>query len=599
MFQLILRSGSNRGRAWTITNEPMLVGRDKSCSIQLDSHAVSRRHCQVLHEDGRIRVADLGSRNGTLVNGHPVDEATVSVGDEIALGDISLMVTAQGYVPPGGLCLPPQGETTRIRWTDVLNPVDELRKLPSGAADLKRVYDLSRRCGMARSVGEVYQLALGELQERLNAAKAWLALFREEDSLEIVSWTGVRAEEHGRGFPHSIALHVRQTGNAETAPCAGGDCLCLVAPITTQDEAQGIVAAVVTAGGGAQTQETLTYLAAVGFTLAPYLQLQEDRRLLETEVARARLDPEEAVRIVGSSEELARILYLAKLVARSEQPILVTGETGTGKELIARLIHARSDRHAGPFIAVNCAAIPPDLFESEVFGHERGAFTGAVKAKPGLLEQSDGGTLFLDEIGDLSLMHQARILRAVESGVLRRVGATKDVTSDFRVVAATNKHLMEDVQAGRFRDDLYHRLRGFEVRLPALRDRRTDIPELAQHFLAEIRAESRVPAQRFDPKALEHLQAGHWPGNVRELRQSVRTAAILAQSGTIDVEVLAALETHTAPACASPKRLAEAEARHIEAALAACGGSITKTAQYLGIARSTLYEKLAAHGIER
>ena len=232
-------------------------------------------------------------------------------------------------------------------------------------------------------------------------------------------------------------------------------------------------------------------------------------------------------KMVGSSAALESIREMIDKVAPTDARVLITGANGTGKELVARSIHAQSARSAMPYIEVNCAAIPSELIESELFGHEKGSFTSAIKQHKGKFEQADGGTLFLDEIGDMSLAAQAKVLRVLQEKKLSRVGSDKDIQVDVRVVAATNKDLAKEIAEGRFREDLYHRLSVILIKVPSLDDRREDIPELVDYFAGEICAESGKATVPFSPEAVKLLQARHWPGNIRELRNVVERLLIL------------------------------------------------------------------------
>lgn len=236
-----------------------------------------------------------------------------------------------------------------------------------------------------------------------------------------------------------------------------------------------------------------------------------------------------AEQIIGTSEPIGRVRQLIDKVAPCEARVLITGENGTGKELVARWLHAKSARAAAPFVEVNCAAIPSELIESELFGHERGAFTSAVKQRKGKFEQADGGTLFMDEIGDMSLAAQAKVLRALQENRISRVGSDKDIEVDVRVIAATNKNLRDEIAKGNFREDLYHRIGVVVVRVPALRDRAGDIPELVEHFIRTIAAEYRVAPKKIDADALAALQAKPWTGNIRELRNVIERLMILSE----------------------------------------------------------------------
>jgi DNA-binding NtrC family response regulator len=289
--------------------------------------------------------------------------------------------------------------------------------------------------------------------------------------------------------------------------------------------------------------------------------------------------------------------------ALSRGHVLLLGETGTGKELTARMIHELSPRAKGPYVAINCAALPVELFESEMFGHEKGAFTGAAQRRKGLFEEAHGGTLFLDEMGDLSLSSQARLLRTADHGLIRRVGGSGELQVDVRLVSATNKPL-PDPNGKQFRDDLYHRLAGYVIHLPPLRDRRSDIPELAAHFLRLASPHSLARPNTFSPTALAALMAYDWPGNVRELRNVVERAAYLASSRVIEaVEALEQTKESFAAREAGAtfrqeRRRAEllplddVEAQHLRSVLEAHEGNVSSAAEALGIARSTLYYKL-------
>lgn len=232
--------------------------------------------------------------------------------------------------------------------------------------------------------------------------------------------------------------------------------------------------------------------------------------------------------IVGASESILRVQRLIDKVAGSEARVLITGENGTGKELVARWLHHKSARAAAPFVEVNCAAIPSELIESELFGHERGAFTSAVKQRKGKFEQADGGTLFMDEIGDMSLSAQAKVLRALQENRISRVGSDRDIDVDVRVIAATNKDLREEIRKGNFREDLYHRIGVIVVKVPPLRERREDIPMLADHFIRKICAENRIDCKKIDREAVEALSQMPWTGNIRELRNVIERLIVLS-----------------------------------------------------------------------
>lgn len=315
--------------------------------------------------------------------------------------------------------------------------------------------------------------------------------------------------------------------------------------------------------------------------------------------------------IVGRSPRLAEALVILDKVADQSTPVLLMGESGSGKEILARFLHANSRRAGGKFVSVNCAAIAPTLLESELFGHERGAFTGAVGARPGLFEEAHGGTLFLDEIGDMSLEMQAKLLRATEYGEIRRVGGQTNLRVDVRLVSATNRDLKSLVKEGKFREDLYYRINVVQVKLPPLRDRREDIPLLVEHFLQKIaRQEGRAP-KRVDPRAMGMLLSYHWPGNVRELENEVRRAWALSgetvQPEDLREEIRSQRPAPVPGASSSPLPLkeivhrvvGEIERKVVLEAMNRCGWKKVEAARTLGISRPTLDAKLAEYGIEK
>ncbi len=307
--------------------------------------------------------------------------------------------------------------------------------------------------------------------------------------------------------------------------------------------------------------------------------------------------------IVGSSEKMKEVLDLAGRVAMSDASLLITGESGTGKELLAKGVHFNSRRADGPFIAVNCAAIPDSLIESELFGHVRGAFTGAVKDKEGKFELADGGTLFLDEIGDLRIDLQAKILRALQEREVDRVGGGKPFSVDVRVIAATNKNIEQAVKEGAFREDLYYRLNVITLFIPPLRDRKEDIPLLASHFLKKFNKDAEV---RIDAGALSLLTAYGWPGNVRELENVIERASVLKQGALITRDELPEKLTMEKPGVEDiilnlPERgisLEDLEKSLIIKALDKHKGNQTRAAEYLGITRPTLIYRMEKFGLK-
>jgi len=381
--------------------------------------------------------------------------------------------------------------------------------------------------------------------------------------------------------------------------------------------------------GTIQTAVEATQLGAYDFLEKP---LDTDRILLTlrnalqhvdlaSENVRLKAEVHAQYEIVGSSKAIKQVIERVEKVAPTGARVLVTGENGTGKELVARAIHALSPRARGPFVEVNCAAIPTELIESELFGHMKGSFTGAFADRAGKFELADGGTLFLDEVGDMSLSAQAKVLRALEEGVISRVGSGKTLAVDVRVVAATNKDLRAEIAAGRFRDDLLYRLNVVPIEVPPLRARRADVPQLVEHFAAQLTRRGGLPPKPIAKEAVQRLAARDWPGNIRELRNAVERLLILASGPAVtadDVDRIAGLGmgegegeggrgTSAADLAGAPWMRAAtfeefkqvAERTYILAKLKENDWNVSETARTLDMPRSNLYKKIERYGLAR
>jgi DNA-binding NtrC family response regulator len=382
------------------------------------------------------------------------------------------------------------------------------------------------------------------------------------------------------------------------------------------------------AHGTIATAVRATQLGAIDFMEKPFssekvlLGVRNALRMHQLESDRAELEARAGVvsTLLGASPALQRIRDQVALCAQTPGRVLITGETGTGKEVVARAIHAQSDRAKGAWVAVNCAAVPSDLIESELFGHEKGAFTGALRMRRGKFEQAHRGTLFLDEIGDMPAHMQAKLLRVLEEGEVERVGGDKRIKVDVRVLAATNRDLRRDIADGRFREDLYHRLNVVAIHIPPLRERQEDIEVLAQHFVENLSKHSGMRPLELSAPVLDRLRRHPWPGNVRELRNTVERILIFSQGsapGTLLLEELLSgngnhslptmppLMDNTSPggtarvSAAMPLREAmeEFERTFIRERLHANSGQVAATARELGLERSHLYKKMRALGI--
>ena len=412
--------------------------------------------------------------------------------------------------------------------------------------------------------------------------------------------------EYERFKPHLVFMDVKM---------AGIDGIEALKQLRQKDPAATVV--MISGHATIQTAVEATQLGAYDILEKP---LDTDRILvllrnalshldLSEENARLKETIESRYEIVGRSYAIRALIDRIEKVAATPARVLITGENGTGKELVARAVHRQSTRAKKPFVEVNCAAIPSELIESELFGHMKGSFTGAVQDRAGKFEQADGGTLFLDEIGDMSLNAQAKVLRVLQDNVLTRIGGSKPIQVDVRVLAATNKNLEEEIATGRFREDLYYRLNVVPLAVPPLRERRDDIPGLIAHFINTLSAREGVSPRTIAPEAVQRLQGLDWPGNVRELRNTIERLLILASGPRITEADVDRLVGRRAGDGASLGNLLEvqtfeefkhaAERAFLVAKLRQFDWNVSETARALDMPRSNLYKKIERYGLTR
>ena len=589
-----------------------VLGRDASCDFVLAVPTVSARH-------GRFRVVagdhvyeDLGSRNGSIIErpdgsrvvASPGEAVPIRAGDRIVLGSgdapVFLMVeAAETPFAPG---------VGPLRTVVASHPLGDL-----AAPGPEPVVHLAAQVLQAQSPSDLAAAALRFLKACLPAC--------EGHAVQVFA-RGFQVEA-GDPIPGALATEARslqevtllsfQAGNLPLTESIArtGVQAAVLAPLAAHDGHHGLLAAWSLSGLAAIPTRTMEPLgvAAVLLSLAAQafanrLDDEEDRRRLEQEVAALRRGkPAPAdVEPVGNHASFRAAVQLCGAVAASDVPVLILGETGTGKEVLARFIHRRSRRADGPFVAFNCAAVPESLMESELFGHVRGAFTGAASDRAGLLEAADHGTLFLDEIGEMPLAMQAKLLRVLEDGGVRRVGAVRPVQVNLRVVCATHRDLNALAAQGTFRSDLLFRLNTVVVRIPPLRERGADRLILAHHLLARAcrRERKRIPG--FTRDAMDLIERHPWPGNVRELDHEITRAVVLTPDGE-PIRPDALSETLRAPGPAGPRTMEEvvqeAQREAVRSALARAGGQVARAARDLGLTRAGLYKLMERLGIER
>ena len=445
------------------------------------------------------------------------------------------------------------------------------------------------------------------VDDETSIQRAVRQLFEYEDHTVAVASDGPEALEAASSFhPDVTFLDVKMSGM---------DGLEVLARLRQADPSAVVV--MISGHGTINTAVEATRKGAFDFLEKP---LDSDRlrvtlrnalefKGLSQSVKELRSEVESRHEMVGGSFQIRQVLERVERVAPTDARVLITGENGTGKELVARAIHRLSQRAEGPFVEVNCAAIPSELIESELFGHIKGSFTGAVSDRAGKFEQADGGTLFLDEVGDMSLAAQAKVLRALEQGVVTRVGGAKAIRVDVRVVAATNKELPAEIEAGRFREDLFYRLNVVPIHVPPLRERREDIAMLVRHFVEHMARTDRVTPRRFSDEAVRRLAALDWPGNVRELRNTVERLLILSGGEEVRGEDVDLLVGSGAGASGLGAELLTAETfgdfkEHAERAfilqkLRENDWNVSETARKIDMPRSNLYKKIEKYRMVR
>jgi len=514
------------------------LGRSADNGIVLSDASVSRHHAEIEVRPDGIRLRDAGSRNGVLVNGVPRREASLQPGDRLRFGAVELEF-ATGFVKPVAPAVP-------VSASAIPPPPDETRRsrapLPSATPhrQLAAVYHLcfSIAEGLTPENAETQLLEL-----LLESAQARLAQYYAPNGNLAHSAT---AEKIGRAPKFAAYLFEKFQSLTEATAYAShelarfqvqlGKWHFLVMPLRAPDAPDTTPAPLIVLARPAEWQEFSTddrvLLTAAG-RLWVRSQPAAPTGIRANNASAAGARPLPAATMIGDSPALQTLRARLDRIAPTKATVLVTGETGCGKEVVAQYLHDRSPRRKGPFVKVNCAAIPHSLMESELFGYVKGAFTDAKSDRSGKFQQADGGTLFLDEIGELPLAVQAKLLRALESGEIERIGSERVAKVDVRILAATNRDLREEVRRGTFREDLLYRLEVAKVLVPPLREHPEDIAPLARHFLAGFCAENGLGAFTFSPEAIAVLEHHRWPGNVRELRNVVQRVALEARPPTI------------------------------------------------------------------
>ena len=552
------------------------VGRSRGATLSFPADdRLSRVHVVLRREGDQVIVEDKGSRNGTRVNGHPVTgTGRAAAGDAIEAGALTLLVARRA--PRRHAIVEPESALDECLQAEVFRASRYIRPLS---------LLMLRLDGPLEAVDEALDRIAGDIRPMDR-----LASYSDREVALVLPETAAPA---ARNIADRVLQAARSTPGVTAA--AG------LASLPESGRSPGaLVEAARTALRIARRGDPVG-----GFAIAPRLA-----RPLESVGGDADADPAAPSAVDPRSQQT---FQLARKVAATPITVLLLGETGAGKEVVAELIHRSSPRAARPFVRLDCASLPPTLLESELFGHERGAFTGAERRKLGYFEAAEGGTILLDEIGELPSGLQAKLLTALERRVVCRIGSTEEIPIDVRVIAATNRDLDEEVKQGRFREDLYYRLAVFTIFVPPLRDRPGDILPLAGRFARQFATELGQPVPEFSGLARAALEGYGWPGNVRELRNAVERAVVLTPDGDVDLDVLPEAVRARAPRQAEiaagaptrveldghvPSQLMQIERGAVIAALEACGGNQTQAARRLGMSRRSLIYKMERFGLK-
>lgn len=600
-------SGRLKGSVFPIDEVPVVIGRETAATLCIADASVSRRHSQIGKDQDEFVIEDLDSLNGTFINDVPIKRRTLQHGDRVRIGDSQfLFLLHDGEVQPRSSQVHLEdrnigvsGSTLQIRFNDALYLM---------ARDLSALMKVSTTINAIRGVEQLQRTLLELLFEVVPAQRGAVFLADTDPSDEEVHFGSVFGLDRSRGQDQSIRVSrtitrsVFRQGEAvlinnqpETrgleAPSLIDDrpvsVLCV--PLIMLDKTLGVIYLDTREPDGIFDKDHLQLVSAISAITAVALENARHIEWLVSENQRLIDDFGIEHNLIGESSPIRDVLQFISKVAPTDSTVLLTGESGTGKELVARAIHQNSKRANKPFMAVNCAALAEALLESELFGHERGSFTGALAQKKGRLEVADGGTVFLDEIGELSMALQVKLLRVLQEREFERVGGTRSMKVDIRVIAATNKDLEAAVAEGSFRQDLYYRLNVVSMKMPPLRERQRDIPLLANYFAAKYGRKCNRKVTGISPEAQSRLKSYEWPGNVRELENAIERAVVLGTTEQILLEDLpeSVVEAGASVASAAKAKYHEAvtqtKRQMILDAVREAKGNYTEAAKLLGV----------------
>jgi Nif-specific regulatory protein len=603
--KLVALSGPRAGETFPLEKDCTTLGRDAANDVVIDAQWVSRKHCEIRRSGDSCTVVDRGSHNGTAVNDVPVKERTLRRGDRITLGGASFLFVDSEPEPPAGPDV--EDVAVTVRTTVQLRADDAVYLKPEGLSDATLGADESRKALAAilsliriASGGDerVPENVLDQFFGVVPAERGAILMGSSPEDLETIA-----ARPRGRfGVSRTVLAKVFEEKSAvlsnDVATELSGKSLvgskvsalvCL--PLVVGRAVRGAVYLDRREAGVRFPEDRVELLMGLAGVAASALEKVRQMGKLRATNRRLREELELVHEMVGESPRLSEAQRILSRAAPTDTTVLIEGESGTGKELAARAVHFNSPRREGPLVKVDCTGLNENLLASELFGHERGAFTGAIQQKKGKIELANEGTVFLDEVGELPLALQAQLLRVLQDREFERVGGTRPIPVDIRLVAATNRDLAAEVKKGNFREDLYYRLNVVKVLLPPLRERRDDVELLVQFYISEHARKVKRPVAGISPEALGILKRYEWPGNVRELANCIERAVVLGTTELILPEDLpeSMLETRGASGSSdfAPSSYHEAVAERkkelILDAVARASGSITDAAKLLGL----------------
>jgi two-component system response regulator HydG len=611
---LIMTGGARVGAHFVLdAGRQNRIGRGLDCDVILSDPLSSRVHAIITGESGQWWVRDAGSRNGTFVNGQKIDEAQLAHGATLKVGSSEFEFRQAATRPSDSVRLDHTQTLIRdrpVQGSDLGSFGLEALRDNERAHDFLTLHQLSVRLLGCTDPAEVVQVSLDLLRERARASVAGFLWASDDGQLKPQLVIPEEAAGKVQLSDDLTELVIRQgkaiwidnqRSNPSLAPGADkadllhfADAICV--PLVQDAKTLGALHLYLEQGRFRQSDFEIAIALANILTVA----LTRARREAVLQVEQRRLADKSAVfdELIGDSKPMEDLKSRITRIARATGCVLVRGESGTGKELVARAVHRASARSDRPMLSINCAAIPRDLMESQLFGHKKGSFTGADSDHVGLFQQAHTGTLFLDEVGEMTLDGQAKLLRILEGHPFLAVGSTKEISADVRVIAATNRDLREFVKGGRFREDLYYRLTVFELYIPPLRERGSDIERLVNHFLEHFKRQHGRPNLTLAPEARTKLLGYAWPGNVRQLRNVIDSAVVMSEGPQVIPDDLGLRDAATGDQLES-LRMDFWERKLIQEALKRVGGNVPEAAKLLGLGRATLYRKIEEHNIER